>query len=246
MNLRNNMTQERFQSTRPRGARLFDDHPTHKTVHVSIHAPAWGATGKRRWRKEKLNGFNPRARVGRDRCNYQVMGRQRCFNPRARVGRDSCAHAPLHCRCGFQSTRPRGARLLSALTLMLSLVFQSTRPRGARRAKVVITYTAGYVSIHAPAWGATPFDRLGFFKLVFQSTRPRGARLKMTNKTGAASVFQSTRPRGARHNAKNRPARYHTVSIHAPAWGATPFDRLGFFKLVFQSTRPRGARLYTI
>ena len=55
-----------FQSTRPRGARrqtvdldiVFDE--------VSIHAPAWGATGSLIVRRVRDNCFNPRARVGRD------------------------------------------------------------------------------------------------------------------------------------------------------------------------------------
>jgi len=34
-----------FQSTRPRGARLYDpETPDHQFAVVSIHAPAWGAT----------------------------------------------------------------------------------------------------------------------------------------------------------------------------------------------------------
>ena len=78
-----------FQSTRPRGARLgfrcvcfgcrdsFNPRArvgrdgcaagigeTHR--HVSIHAPAWGATAMRRQGKNRGKCFNPRARVGRD------------------------------------------------------------------------------------------------------------------------------------------------------------------------------------
>ena len=43
-------------------------------------------------------GFNPRARVGRDRLAYRADGGGPCFNPRARVGRDqaSCLDASTH------------------------------------------------------------------------------------------------------------------------------------------------------
>ena len=78
---------------------------------VSIHAPAWGATRPQNRGPAPPGGFNPRTRVGCD---------TRCLSPD--VG-----------RCAFQSTHPRGVR-----------------PGPARGG-------AGYssVSIHAPAWGAT-------------------------------------------------------------------------------------------
>jgi len=124
-------------------------------------------------------------------------------------------------------------------------VFQSTRPRGARPVRLCRSYPIHYVSIHAPAGGATDL-RAGVFALVitFQSTRPRGARL---------IEAQCAVVRGV-------------VSIHAPAGGATLLpieggDCLGCFnprarggrdsrratktirRKKFQSTRPRGARL---
>jgi len=69
--------------------RDFDDHPTHKTVHVSIHAPAWGATGTVIANSRIGACFNPRARVGRDRVLEEATMSSKRFNPRARVGRDS-------------------------------------------------------------------------------------------------------------------------------------------------------------
>ena len=78
-----------FQSTRPRGARLHRPRQrrrgrpgfnprarvgrdvdalasTEMLLHVSIHAPAWGATGLAFFFHLALSSFNPRARVGRD------------------------------------------------------------------------------------------------------------------------------------------------------------------------------------
>ena len=56
------------------------------------------------------------------------------------------------------------------------------------------------------------------------------------------SLFQSTLPRGERQNAFSKIARCLTISIHAPARGATfsisPFD----VAAKFQSTLPRGER----
>ena len=80
---------------------------------VSIHAPAWGATFFKSFRKLFRQGFNPRARVGRDMqysLEFIVMS---SFNPRARVGRDPSSPYRMLTAILFQSTRPRGARLTS-------------------------------------------------------------------------------------------------------------------------------------
>jgi len=140
-----------FQSTRPRGARpspaqavpqpaRFNPRARvgrdrrgprgERQPHVSIHAPAWGATFQ--WLSTGDGvGFNPRARVGRDRLRGFHFGRA---------------------------------------------AFQSTRPRGARHVRGVLLRDA-FVSIHAPAWGATKFIGNPRMVVGFQSTRPRGARL---------------------------------------------------------------------
>ena len=144
-----------FQSTRPRGARRDQGQRENRDYsgfnpraregrdvragdvfcrgHVSIHAPARGAT---------LFSF------------FSSLGRI-CFNPRAREGRDLFGeprrawldgvsiHAPARGATGvsrilcanigmFQSTRPRGARHNSLHARRGHSMFQSTRPRGAR------------------------------------------------------------------------------------------------------------------
>ena len=105
-------------------------------------------------------------------------------------------------------------------------------------------YRRFFVSIHAPAWGATS----PYLVRVFSTRR-----------------FQSTHPRGVRHVTRSRYRRHALVSIHAPVWGATPTTtllmktivsfnprtRVGcdsraicqLFRIVrFQSTHPRGVR----
>src|SRR5690606_33965310 len=60
-----------FQSTRPRGARRPHTKPRRMIEHVSIHAPAWGATRRRSAARPRgPPRFNPRARVGRDRFRW--------------------------------------------------------------------------------------------------------------------------------------------------------------------------------
>jgi len=78
------------------------------------------------------------------------------------------------------------------------------------------------VSIHAPAWGATQREGRVDIEAMFQSTRPRGARLDDVLRDAPAALFQSTRPRGARLRTAEEGYNGNDVSIHAPAWGATP------------------------
>ena len=100
-----------FQSTHPRGVRPALGLVKLGDFHVSIHAPAWGATRTcRAWRR---------------RCCR--------FNPRTRVGCDGRGRFPALPCSRFQSTHPRGARRTPRATSLNTLQFQSTHPRGVRR-----------------------------------------------------------------------------------------------------------------
>ena len=100
----------RFQSTRPRGARQVFPWLSLFLVRVSIHAPARGAT------------------LSHNQPDYPL-----------RVS----IHAPA-----------RGATSMEKQS-MASRKFQSTRPRGARLLRASAVTATAPVSIHAPARGAT-------------------------------------------------------------------------------------------
>jgi len=144
----------------------------------------------------------------------------------------------------FQSTRPHGARHFFQAPLLTTRAFQSTRPHGARQGQHRALGQPTQVSIHAPAWGATPWwrcrpryrrrfnprARMGrdpetVLTVVdrprFQSTRPHGARRFKDDQGEPMNEFQSTRPHGARHVVYRLSCQQGAVSIHAPAWGAT-------------------------
>ena len=144
------------------------------------------------------------------------------FNPRPRMGGDSASAPSIPSQPMFQSTPPHGGRLIVNGIDVLVL----------------------FVSIHAPAWGATTSE-------AQQLTR---------------YVFQSTPPHGGRRNRHTDSLRATSVSIHAPAWGATqtiaqnflcnprfnPRPRMGgdcernrhYDHIAwFQSTPPHGGRL---
>ena len=78
-----------FQSTRPQGARRNHDCCRQIRIHVSIHAPAGGATSQGKASPHYARSFNPRARRGRDFVWVRCGASSGSFNPCARRGRDS-------------------------------------------------------------------------------------------------------------------------------------------------------------
>ena len=124
-----------------------------------------------------IRHFNPRARVGRDRISPMDGFSISNFNPRARVGRDSWTSSSSRQATIFQSTRPRGARLALSPSCLILLI----------------------ISIHAPAWGATPgADAHRLVRIISIHAPAWGATIEC-NMTQAELA----------------------ISIHAPAWGAT-------------------------
>ena len=121
----------------------------------------------------------------------------------------------------FQSTRPRGARPSDRDHTAASRGFQSTRPRGARPSCVFVPHCQGRFN---------PRARVG-----------RDARYNIQQ--GKKYSF-NPRARVGRDKGKfGRGDSEVTVSIHAPAWGATyGVSAQQIMPLMFQSTRPRGAR----
>ena len=99
------------------------------------------------------HNFNPRARVGRDAASCSWSPRTIYFNPRARVGRDN--HDEI-----FEQ----------------SYIHFNPRARVGRDACGGLYESLLYISIHAPAWGATSRTMRFSSRAPFQSTRPRGAR----------------------------------------------------------------------
>ena len=275
-----------FQSTPPRGGRLsrwiIEKTKNVVSIHapargatvltwtsrpsrpVSIHAPARGATGRPGRTPSPTAGFNPRPRAGGDGPWFQCpaafhvsihapargatsrtfAGRQfrRRFNPRPRAGGDRPGY-PQWQRTSSFNPRPRAGGDYSAANCSPQHPrFQSTPPRGGR---------------HSGATCASRFQR-------FQSTPPRGGRLKGRMFEHDMALFQSTPPRGGRRFTAASVLRPNSVSIHAPARGATRWEIPGhpgekvlihapargatfawfrdWVTALFQSTPPRGGR----
>ncbi len=151
---------------------------------VSIHAPARGATWVR------VPGSCPFKR----------------FNPRPRAGGDEYHFSKYVLNLPFQSTPPRGGRLYAVCGVRRQCLFQSTPPRGGRRVSASPCSRRSFVSIHAPARGATYPDSHLSWQIFCFNPRPRAGGDKHGTATYMASI---------------------SVSIHAPARGATPDNREG-------------------
>ena len=79
------------------------------------------------------------------------------------------------------------------------MLFQSTRPRGARLVADRAIREYCKVSIHAPAWGATiRSKRLQTMRMCFNPRARVGRDRIAAIRLGGLAEFQSTRPRGAR------------------------------------------------
>ena len=98
-------------------------------------------------------------------------------------------------------------------------LFQSTHPCGVRQA-IDNHLQPGFVSIHAPVWGATRTHATGFGDLCFNPRTRVGCDQRV--------IFGLTAT---------------VVSIHAPVWGATKVYRVNLARPLFQSTHPCGVRL---
>ena len=169
------------------------------SMSISIHAPARGATVALNAGDNVYINFNPRSREGSDVFCCKPNNFNIHFNPRSREGSDDVSkliilsinisiHAPA-----------RGATESAFHQGDLKNLFQSTLPRGERLIELQLHQMHLFISIHAPARGATKDAKSAVDDFKFQSTLPRGERLLAKRNLGKLITFQSTLPRGERH-----------------------------------------------
>ena len=188
-----------FQSTLPRRERQNQRNQGSGLPDISIHAPAKGATVIVDVMPVASVDFNPRSREGSDH------GRRRANRPQT-----ISIHAPAK-----GATTPRGtARFQPRISIHAP-------------AKGATAYNDDgkpihAISIHAPAKGATAAAVHITLSATFQSTLPRRERpVKSAQCVSAIAAFQSTLPRRERPTARRAHRPGKSISIHAPAKGAT-------------------------
>ena len=148
----------RFQSTHPRGVRHASLERVPHEALVSIHAPAWGATGA--WIKghARMSCFNPRTRVGCDLLLSVGFGGMEA---------DVSIHAPAW-----------GATNANESPFRLMKCFNSRTRVGCDEPDFDGWLERHGVSIHAPAWGATERKREYLpAEEMFKIRHRRGVRL---------------------------------------------------------------------
>ena len=255
---------------------------------ISIHAPAWGATHVQPAVQAPSAYFNPRTRVGCDDCSTAALSSSVYFNPRTRVGCDTLAEDGYYTLSDFNPRTRVGCDLQLVRNVEHEPLISIHAPAWGATTFSWRYSASCMISIHAPAWGATgKYSMQLTLAFSFQSTHPRGVRRHPVKMPLRASKFQSTHPRGVRpshgrritirchFNPRTRvgcdgikinvrvtevtisihaPAwgatfehgikhgRRCFISIHAPAWGATVLYGYGTYKGAFQSTHPRGVR----
>ena len=98
------------------------------------------------------------------------------------------------------------------------------------------------ISIHAPAQGATPStDSSGLSSLYFNSRSRTGSDLDKSRYSGK-QVFQFTLPHRERLKALGLTDEQASISIHAPAQGATSPQQHPQHTRLFQFTLPHRER----
>jgi hypothetical protein len=149
---------------------------TDKTQHISIHAPAWGAT-LLIMRYHLLPIFQSTLPHGERPVNGQADWENE----------------------EFQSTLPHGERRRSLRLILQQEEISIHAPAWGATYRASGEYIYQLISIHAPAWGATLKLMNKPLRKLFQSTLPHGERpLTRGSRKIFPIGFQSTLPHGER------------------------------------------------
>ena len=140
---------------------------------ISIHAPAKGATLTPNPALPNCMNFNPRSREGSDALHVYILPTEGYISihaPAKGATKYVLLHDIFHQR--FQSTLPRRERLCSPISFHSKLQNFNPRSReGSDVGQVIFINEDLYISIHAPAKGATWYPDL--FVDIYKDFNPR-------------------------------------------------------------------------
>jgi len=169
---------------------------------VSIHAPAWGATASRRNRRFESGGFNPRSRMGSDDDDSVVA------LALVRVS----IHAPAWGATGSEVAA-------SALDVVSIHAPAWGATRHIRESGVVEV-----VSIHAPAWGATG---AGYFPVIVRFPEYISANLLIKHK-----ISKRTHISSSSHTLPDSISGFARTSRHFPGHLRFALENHGTFGII--------------
>jgi len=190
------------------------------------------------------SGFNPRTREGCDASKIRMPSSAVCFNPRTREGCDYETQTVNTFTNLFQSTHPRGVRRIKIPSGGgLAFVSIHAPARGATIARLPVIVCL-HVSIHAPARGATRSLSIASRHLICFNPRTRegcdvGGKLHFFSHRG---FNPRTREGCDPRVTLNSLATSVFQSTH-PRGVRPQTEALPMGHLQFQSTHPRGVRL---
>ena len=255
-----------FQSTHPRGVRrgrlvncekgYFHFNPRTRegcdkalsimTVTLGDFNPRTreGCDHSLQWRLYRPSNFNPRTREGCDTARAAWRSPTKHFNPRTREGCDK-ANIPMLVMLGDFNPRTReGCDKSTMPKSWTRRKFQSTHPRGVRLIKFFYESCGTYISIHAPARGATPHGvDVHSVRKNFNPRTREGCDVQSFYLYLNVQYFNPRTREGCDLEDLLDAAGIVWISIHAPARGATDIQyKKNMQGVEFQSTHPRGVR----
>ena len=186
-----------FQSSLPRGERLFTDLHTKNLVFISILAPTRGAT--------------PGALVSATYLHISILAPTRgatlsnffrfpffqisILAPTRGATASSCASS---CASPYFNPRSHEGSDISGRFAFTSAADFNPRSHEGSDERLPHTLRIIQISILAPTRGATPSGRQSDFGYKFQSSLPRGERRLRELEKEYTAIFQSSLPRGER------------------------------------------------
>ena len=214
---------------------------------ISIHAPVWGATHKRRNQPRVLLFQSTRPAWGATRCRDRRRHVREISIHAPRVGRDINTRIYFFASMDFNPRAPRGARRGLRLAIPILAKFQSTRPAWGATVSTRFKVRSERISIHAPRVGRDS-DELDVicYSEYFNPRAPRGARRMDAPAERRRNGFQSTRPAWGATDDLRRAMGFLWISIHAPRVGRdVHISAMSLGTLDFNPRAPRGARRST-
>ena len=209
---------------------------------ISIHAPAKGATEGGHFRNvTKIFQFTP-PRRGRPPISVEV-GAEVNFNSRPREGGDASANA-LRLPPIYFNSRPRegGDGLASRFTVRIFISIHAPAKGATGLLQVGNRSTLPYFNSRPREGGDSPLLDLAGDAVIFQFTPPRRGRRTARTARMLSKLFQFTPPRRGRPSFASSTVKKINISIHAPAKGATHGEHRVKGHPGFQFTPPRRGR----
>ena len=213
---------------------------------VSIHAPAWGATAApshdappRKFQFTLPHGERPRAWVeaggrlafqftlphGERRISRCSSSWSRCFNSRSRMGSDCARRCRWPSRRGFNSRSRMGSDRQGQGQGQGARRFNSRSRMGSDRGHPPRLNRGNRFNSRSRMGSDRHPQRPAASHRPFQFTLPHGERPRSSRGTSAPGGFNSRSRMGSDLQASALLPIVLCVSIHAPAWGATPRRR---------------------